>query len=192
MNYLKLFENFQREQPLEKKDIIDLLEGTGIDWSHIYEFPIRNKEEKEFYLGWIVECENPNDWVYPSPRNYKVSIGEYRLEFIWKVKPNIDVLLSKITPKWKEIKEWLNSIFKDCIKYERNYDYKLYTKDRNQLLIERIYDDYSNLFFVSNNSIWSIMYDKWKMGFNDLESFIWIYLEYFTKDKVKEVRISFP
>jgi hypothetical protein len=182
MNYLKLFENFNREQPLDKRDIIDLLEGTGINYSKIYEFPIRNDEEREFYLGWIVECENPNDWVYPSPRNYVVNIDidEDRLEFQWKVKPHIDILLGKLTPDWKEIKGWLLDLFKDMEKIKTELGFDFY-KDGKFLFQQDLKNEE---FWVSYRNIWSVFYSKYSMDYNQIQTFLWVILEHITNYKV--------
>jgi hypothetical protein len=180
MNYLKLFENFQREQPLEKEDIIDLLEGTGINYTQIYEFPIRNKEEQEFYLGWVVICENNQDWVYPSPRNYKVNISGDRIEFQWKVKPSMDFLLSKLTPQWKEIKEWLlNDLLKDMEKEEDKDGFSFYKGDK--FLFEQ--DLKNEKFWISYKNISSIFESKYQMDYNKIKTLMWIILEHITNYK---------
>jgi hypothetical protein len=162
MNWIKLFENFQREQPLEKEDVINLLEGTGINWTDIYEYPIRNVEEKEFYLGWIVLCDNPKDWVYPSPRNYQINIYEDRIEFQWMIKPNIDIILSKLTSDWKEIKTWLLDLFKDMKKKESELSFNFY-KDGNFLFQQdlkiNIFGSVIRIFgqFLNQNIKWIII-----------------------------------
>jgi hypothetical protein len=181
MNYLKLFENF-REQPLEKEDIIDLLEGTGINYTEIYEFPIRNKEEQEFYLGWVILCSNPKEWVYPSPRNYQVNIVYNRIEFQWKVKSDIDNLLSKITPQWKEIKEWLlNDLLKDMEKKKSKLGFNFYKEDK--FLFEQ------NLrikeFHISKKNICSILEKEYSINNNQVRTFMWIILEHITNYKVR-------
>jgi hypothetical protein len=181
MNWIKLFENF-REQPLDKQDIIDLLEGTGINWTNIYEFPIRNVEEREFYLGWVVECENPNDWVYQSPRKYKLNIGinEDRLEFQWEVKSDMDFLLSKLTPQWKEIKMWLLDLFKDMDKKQKGTRFDFYKEGKylfeQDLKNEKLWVDYKN--------IWSVFQKEYRMDYNQIQTFIWIILEHTINYKV--------
>jgi hypothetical protein len=180
MKYVKLFENFNREQPLEKEDVINLLEGTGINWTKIWEFPIRNIEEREFYLGWIVICKNPQDWVYPSPRNYKVDIGYNTIEFKWKVKPNIDILLSKIDPRWKEIKEWLMDLFKDMEKMESEDGFDFYKVDK--FLFEQ--DLKNDKFWISYYNISSIFESKYQMDYNKIKTLMWIILEHITNYKV--------
>jgi hypothetical protein len=179
MNYLKLFENF-REQPLEKQDIINLLEGTGINYSKIYEFPIRNKEEREFYLGWVIECKNPEEWVYQPPRNYHVNMIRYKMEFQWKVKSDMDILLSKLTPKWKEIKEWLMDLFKDMEKKKIYRGFNFY-KESNFLFEQDLKNEY---FWVSYNNICSIFENEYSMDFNNIQTFMWIILEHITNYKV--------
>jgi hypothetical protein len=180
MNWIKLFENF-REQTLEKEDIIDILQGTGINYSKIWEYPIRNQEDKEFYLGWIVKCRNPNDWVYPSPRNYQVNISGYRIEFQWKVKPDIDILLSKLTPDWIEIKTWLMDLFNDMEKKKSDNGFNFY-KDDDFLFQHDLKNEY---FWVSNN-IWSIFESKYQIEYNQTKTFFWIILEHITNYKVVE------
>jgi hypothetical protein len=184
MKYVKLFENF-REQPLEKQDIIDLLEGTGINWINIYEFPIRNLDEKEFYLGWIVFCDNPEEWVYHSPRNYVVNIGEDRLEFKWKVKPNMDSLLSKITPKWKEIKMLLMKIFDDMEKRESSDGFDFYKEGK--FLFEQ--DLKNEKFWISYGNISSFFEKEYSMGYNQIQTFLWVILEHITNYKVVSTKL---
>jgi hypothetical protein len=184
MNYLKLFENFQREQPLEKEDIIDLLEGTGINYTKIYEFPIRNVEEREFYLGWIIRCKNPEEWVYQPPRNYQVNIDEDRIEFIWLVKPHIDILLSKITTEWKEIKMWLLDLLKDSEKRISEKGFVFYKEGK--WLFEQ--DLKNEEFWVGYPNIWSIFYSKYNMGYIQVNTFVWIILEHITNYKVVTTR----
>jgi hypothetical protein len=185
MNHLKLFENFNREQPLEKKDIEDLLEGTGINYSKIYEYPIRNVEERVFYLGWVVICENPNDWVYHSPRNYQVNIGENRIEFVWTVKPNIniDTLLSKLTPDWKQIKEWLLDLFKDMKKVESDSGFKFYKEDK--FLFEQ--DLKNEWFWISYDNIWSALNSKYQIDYNIVKILLLIILEHVFNNNVISV-----
>jgi hypothetical protein len=182
MKHLKLFENFNREQPLDKQDIIDLLEGTGINYTDIYEFPVRNIEEREFYLGWVIECDNPLDWVYHTPKNYQVNIGidEDRLEFQWKVKSDMDFLLSKIDPRWKEIKEWLMDLFDDMEKKESEDGFDFY-KESNFLFEQDLKNEY---FWVSYKNIWSIFYSKYSMDYNQVQTFMWVILEHITNYKV--------
>jgi hypothetical protein len=182
MNYLKLFENF-REQPLEKQDIINLLEGTGINYTQIYEYPIRNGEEREFYLGWVIECENPEDWVYNTPKNYQVNILQDKLEFQWLVKSDMDFLLSKVTPKWKEIKEWLMELFKDMEKKESNEGFYFY-KQNNFLFEQDLKNEY---FWVCYKNIWSIFYDKYNTEYYQVKTFMWIILEHIKNYKVIEI-----
>jgi hypothetical protein len=179
MNHLKLFENFNREQPLEKEDVQNLLEGTGINWTYIYEYPIRNIGEKEFYLGWIVLCDNPEEWVYNTPKNYQVNIFNDYLEFQWKVKSDMDLMLSKITPKWKEIKMWLLDLFNGCEKRKTNDGFNYY-KDNN-LLFEQ--DLKNQWFFISYVNLWLILIEKYSIYYIDVEAFLWIILEYWTNYK---------
>jgi hypothetical protein len=186
MNYLKLFENFNREQPIDKRDIIDLLEGTGINYTQIYEFPIRNEEESEFYLGWVVFCENPQDWVYNTPRNYLVNIGENRIKFIWTVKPDIDTVLSKLTPDWKEIKEWLMDVFDGMEKKVSRYGFVFY-KEGNFLFEQDLINEY---FWVGYGNIWSIFESKYNMSYIQTQTFMWIILEHITNYKVVRTIMS--
>jgi hypothetical protein len=179
MKWVKLFENF-REQPLEKQDIIDILQGTGINYSKIWEYPIRNVEEQEFYLGWVIECSNPLDWVYQPPRNYQVNIDEDKLEFQWKVKPDIDILLSKIDPRWKEIKTWLMELFDGMEKKEVKDGFTFYKEDK--FLFEQ--DLKNEHFLVNNYSIWSVFYPKYSMNYNKVQTFLWVILEHITNYKV--------
>jgi hypothetical protein len=185
MNYLKLFENFNREQSLEKQDIIDLLEGTGINYTQIYEYPIRNGEEREFYLGWVVLCDNPLDWAYTSPRNYVVNIGEDRIEFQWKVKPNIDTLLSKLTPDYKEIKEWLLDLFKDMEKKESELGFYFYKGDK--FLFEQ--DLKNEKFWISYGNIWSFFEKEYSMHNILIQILMCIILENIINYKVVETGI---
>jgi hypothetical protein len=180
MNWIKLFENFNREQPLEKQDIIDLLEGTGINYSKIWEYPIRNQEDKEFYLGWIVKCRNPNDWVYPSPRNYQVNVSEDRIEFQWKAKSDMDFLLSKLTPDWKEIKGWLLDLFKDMEKIKNELGFYFYKNDK--FLFQQ--DLKNEEFWISYYNIWSIFENEYQMDYNQIQTFMWVILEHITNYKV--------
>jgi hypothetical protein len=179
MKWVKLFENF-REQTLEKRDIIDILQGTGINWTNIYEFPIRNIEEKEFYLGWVVLCDNPKDWIYQPPRNYGVNIGEDKIEFQWMIKSDMDFLLSKITPDWKEIKEWLMDLFDGMEKKEGGLGFYFYKN--NKFLFEQ--DLKNEKFFVSYKNIWTILNLEYDMEYNQVQTFIWIILEHITNYKV--------
>jgi hypothetical protein len=185
MNYIKLFENF-REQPLEKQDIINLLEGTGINYTDIYELPIRNIEEKEFYLGWIVICKNPEEWVYQPPRNYVVNIVEDRLEFQWKVKPNIDILLSKLTSDWKEIKEWLMDVFDGMEKKKSEFGFNFY-KEGQWLFEQDLKNEY---FWVSYYNIWSIFENEYSMNDNQAKTFMWVILEHITNYKVVRTHLT--
>jgi hypothetical protein len=186
MNWIKLFENF-REQPLDKQDIIDLLEGTGINYTDIYEYPIRNEEEREFYLSWIVLCDNPEDWVYQPPRNYHVNIEKYILEFQWKVKPHIDTVLSKIHPEWKEIKEWLMDLFDGMEKKESELGFYFYKNDK--FLFEQ--DLKNEWFWISYWNIWSIFYSKYEIEYNHVQTFFWIILEHITNYKAKAINQAY-
>jgi hypothetical protein len=172
-----------REQPLERIDIEDILEGTGINYTQIYEFPVRNLKEKEFYLGWVVLCENPKDWVYNTPKNYKVNIYEDRLEFQWLVKSDMDFLLSKLTPQWREIKEWLLDLFKGMDKSKSGDGFHLYKEGK--WLFE--HDLKNEGFWISYTNICSIFYSKYNMSYIQTQTFIWIILEYITNYKVISV-----
>jgi hypothetical protein len=185
MNWIKLFENFNREQPLEKEDVINLLEGTGINWTKIWEFPIRNIEEREFYLGWVVECENPKEWVYNNPKNYKVNIYEDGIEFQWKVKPHIDTVLSKIHPEWKEIKEWLMDLFDGMEKKESRYGFTFWKEGK--FLFEQ--DLKNDKFWISYGNIWSVFYSKYSMDYNQIQTFLWVILEHITNYKVVTTKL---
>jgi hypothetical protein len=171
MNYLKLFENF-REQPLEKQDIIDLLEGTGIEWTKIYEYPFRDTEDKKFYLAWFVTCKNPEDWVYQPPRNYKVNIKENELEFICKKEVSSEALLFKISTYWKDINEFLIEIIKDVV--EIDIVDSVYFKD-NKFIFKRY--KFNNIIWISNKKIWSHLKDKYSMDYISIKYFLWISLE---------------
>jgi hypothetical protein len=184
MNYLKLFENF-REQPLEKEDIQNLLEGTGIIPRIIFESPIRNREEKEFYLGWVVRTENYEDWVYQSPRNYKVDIEFNTINFIWNVKPHSDILLSKLSKEWLKIKNKLDYIFKDIKKSKSKKGFRYH---KEGIFIFEI-DLKEDAFIVSKKSTWDLIDKENNLSYFQVKDFIWIYLESIIDYKSSKIEV---
>jgi hypothetical protein len=167
--YIKLFENFQREQSLERGDIEDLLEGTGINYTKIYEFPIRY--EKEFYLGWIVLCDNPEDWVYNTPKNYQVNIYENRLEFQWLKKSDNNTLLSKITIHWLELKNWLEMY----IDNSREVDNEYFIGDKKIFYLYKQLKDVN--IKVSFSELFLFLYQQYKLNYVQVKYLIWIVFE---------------
>jgi hypothetical protein len=183
MNWIELFENFNREQPLEKDDVINLLEGSAVNYSSISEFPIRDVELREFYLGWTIVCFNPRDWVYNPPRNYKVNFKYHTLEFIWQIKPSTDFLLYKITPNWKEVKKFIIEIIDLSKRIDLNNGF-LYVK-MGRTILE--WDKTGNFFGFNELSIYNEMGSRFKMDYNEIKTFLWILFEDMEKIKVKKV-----
>jgi hypothetical protein len=173
MNYLKVFENFNREQPLEKEDIIDLLEGTGINYTEIFEYPIRSDDDGKFYLGWIIRCDNPLDWVYKTPRNYNIKYEYKRLELYWKNYIDSDFLLSKITTNWKSVKSF---IIDKCEKLEKIKD-----KDKIQYKIGHLwfmtYDLKDKFLYIDYHTFCYSLKRHHGLQSDNIKTFLWIVFE---------------
>jgi hypothetical protein len=177
MNYLKIFENYHMEQPLEKEDIYDLFQGTGIDIYSAGKGIIR--KSNHFYLGWLIVCSNADEFYnnYNIPKNYiKVFKNSDTLHFIWNKKVDTNTLLYNISNNnWKNIKNELNSIFNKSKKVKSSeYSDSLLWMKNGKILLE--YDKYSDVFIVSYEEVWKKI-EKFKMTYMNNREFLWIYLE---------------